>query len=69
MPLQVTLKPADQFIGDRGLRAEMLRRLIEGPCPIAELLAIDGADLGIIASLLEGLPPVLRRALVVQFRG
>jgi hypothetical protein len=46
----------------------MLRRLVDGPVPMAELLAIDGASVEAVCSLLDGLPP-LRPRLVVEFDG
>jgi hypothetical protein len=65
MPIEVRLKPRDQFLGSDELRAEMIRRLADGPCSISELAAIEGSSIMIVLSLID-LPVPHRSRLVVE---
>jgi hypothetical protein len=63
MPLLVRLRAEGDFKGSADLRAEMIRRLIDGPVAISELASIDGADISVVQSLIDLCKP--RRSQVV----
>lgn len=56
MPIQVKLRPLAEFTGPADLYSELLRRLSDGPCPLAELVEVDGCTAVILATMLDGLP-------------
>ena len=64
MPLPVRLRPEADFKGSKALRAEMIRRLADGPVAVSELASIDGADIGVVLSLIDLSEP--RRSQIVE---